>query len=146
MPKLYSKYTLFVENLASATRSVDLRHELERAGKVLEVVRDRSSRTALVEFDKADDAEYAWKKFDGFRFDGREWRIEWATYEDFKFFDKDWTEGGLDSKRGRSRSRSASRSPPYTPRDGERRPRSPSAAKGPFSDGGRGRSPSPRRD
>jgi len=51
---------------------------------------------------RADDADWAWRKMDGLRVDGREWKVEWATPADFKFFDKEWTEGGLD-KRGRSR-------------------------------------------
>lgn len=33
---------------------------------------------------RADDADWAFKKMDGFRFDGREWRVEWANHKDFE--------------------------------------------------------------
>lgn len=127
-----SRYTLFVDNLSSSTRSADIRYEMESAGRIIEVVRDPKTRSALVEFDRADDAEWAWKKLDRIRVDGREWRIEWANDRDFEHFDKKWTEGGNSGSKGRrssrSRSRSRSKSPhPTTPRDEERRPRSPSA-------------------
>lgn len=32
-----SRYTLYIDNISSITKSVDIRHEMERAGKVLEV-------------------------------------------------------------------------------------------------------------
>jgi hypothetical protein len=35
-------------------------------------------------------------------------QVDWANDKDFGFFEKKWTEGGLSSKRGRSRSRSRS--------------------------------------
>ena len=126
-----SRYTLLVDNISTTTRSADIRYEMERAGKVIEVVRDPKARCAVVEFDRADDAEWAWRKMDGFKFDGRAWKVDWATDKDFDFFDKKWTEGGSKRRRddSRSRSRSRSKSPrPGTPRDEERRPRSPSAA------------------
>ena len=48
-----SRYTIYVDNLSSSTRSRDIREECERvAGKVLEVVRDPRSRSAIVEFDR----------------------------------------------------------------------------------------------
>ncbi|KIY98000.1 hypothetical protein MNEG_9962 [Monoraphidium neglectum] len=103
-----SKYSLFIDNISSSTRSADIRYEMERAGRVLEVIRDPKARCALVEFDRADDAKYAWQKMDGLKFDGRTWKVDWANDKDFGFFEKKWTEGGLSSKRGRSRSRSRS--------------------------------------
>lgn len=147
-----SRYCLVIDNISIDTRSADIRYEMERtAGKVREVVRDPKHRCALVEFDRSDDCSYAWKKMDGVRIDGRYWKIDYATPSDFKFFDKEWFEGGYEKRgRSRSRSRSASRTPPGTPRDEDRRPRSPSAAKtGAGSDDehrGRGRSPSSERN
>jgi len=47
-----SRYTVVIDNLSSSTRSKDIRYECERAGKVLEVVRDPKHRAALVEFDR----------------------------------------------------------------------------------------------
>jgi hypothetical protein len=47
-----SRFCIVIDNLASATRSADIRHECERAGRVREVVRDARARAALVEFDR----------------------------------------------------------------------------------------------
>jgi hypothetical protein len=47
-----SRYCIVIDNLSSQTRSKDIRYEAERAGKVLEVVRDPKHRCALVEFDR----------------------------------------------------------------------------------------------
>ncbi|KAI8472662.1 MAG: hypothetical protein J3K34DRAFT_413228, partial [Monoraphidium minutum] len=104
-----SKYSLFLDNISSTTRSADIRYEMERAGKVLEVVRDPKHRCALVEFDRADDAKYAWDKMDGFKCHGRSWKVDWANDRDFEFFEKKWTEGYSSKRYSRSRSRSPSR-------------------------------------
>ncbi|GBF94133.1 hypothetical protein Rsub_07120 [Raphidocelis subcapitata] len=98
MAAVKSRYTLFIDNLSSATRSGDVRKEAERAGKVLEVIRDPKH--------KSDDAAWAWEKLDGVKMDGRNWRVDWATPTDF---DKRWTESASASKRARSRSRTPSR-------------------------------------
>lgn len=45
-----SRYTLVVENLSKATRSADIRYEMERFGDVVEVERDIPERCALVSF------------------------------------------------------------------------------------------------
>jgi arginine/serine-rich splicing factor 2 len=103
-----SRYTLLVEGLSSATRSGDLKKAFESCGTVYEVERDSRSRSALVEMKRSDDAEYAWKKMEGYRMDGRKWRVDYATKDDYKFFGWKWTEGG---DKDRSPSRSASRSP-----------------------------------
>mmetsp|Transcript_7863 Transcript_7863/g.19999 ORF Transcript_7863/g.19999 Transcript_7863/m.19999 type:complete len:161 (-) Transcript_7863:178-660(-) len=101
-----SKYVLYVSNLSSDTRTKEVRYEFEkRAGKVYQCERDYKSRCALVEFDRASDASYAWRKMDGFFMDGREWKVDYAIPEDFKEFGWKWTEGGLD-RDSRSRSRS----------------------------------------
>ncbi|KAK9811737.1 hypothetical protein WJX72_009282 [[Myrmecia] bisecta] len=97
-----SKYVLYVSNLSSATRSADIKKEFSYAGPVEQVERDYKTRSALVELrserDRAHavlqspDAQYAWKKMDGFRLDGRKWMVDWATKDDFKFFGWKWTE------------------------------------------------------
>jgi RNA recognition motif-containing protein len=57
----------------------------------------------LIEFEKAADADYAWRKYDGLRLHGRDLKIEWATPSDFKFFGWKWTEAHSPSpKRRRS--------------------------------------------
>jgi arginine/serine-rich splicing factor 2 len=43
---------------------------------------------------------------DGLRFDGREWKVDWASKKDFEFFDKEWFE----TEKARAASRSRSRS------------------------------------
>mmetsp|Transcript_8299 Transcript_8299/g.14971 ORF Transcript_8299/g.14971 Transcript_8299/m.14971 type:complete len:95 (+) Transcript_8299:670-954(+) len=54
---------------------------------------------------RSSDASYAWRKMDGFYMDGREWKVDYAIPDDFKFFGWKWTEGG-DFRDSRSRSRS----------------------------------------
>lgn len=56
---------------------------------------------------------------DGRYVDGRKWRVDYATPEDFKFFDWKWTEGGpeeFSKHRKGSQSRSRSRSPMHSGR------------------------------
>lgn len=36
---------------------------------------------------------------DGFRMDGRRWKVDWASYEDFKMFGWKWFEGRAPSPR-----------------------------------------------
>jgi hypothetical protein len=48
MPR--SRYTLYVENLSTYTRSGDIRKEMSRYGPVREVERDLKERCALVQF------------------------------------------------------------------------------------------------
>mmetsp|Transcript_13423 Transcript_13423/g.38112 ORF Transcript_13423/g.38112 Transcript_13423/m.38112 type:complete len:126 (-) Transcript_13423:381-758(-) len=106
-----SKYVLYVSNVSGDTRTKDIRYEFQRtAGSVYQVERDYKTRSALVEMDRASDAEYAWRKVDGCYADGREWRVDYATPEDFKFFGWKWTEGNLESSRSRSRSPAEGRS------------------------------------
>jgi hypothetical protein len=53
MPKYpQSRYVLIVENLAPATRSADVRYEMEYYGDVRRCERDCSMRMALVEFER----------------------------------------------------------------------------------------------
>ncbi|WIA37039.1 hypothetical protein OEZ86_014022 [Tetradesmus obliquus] len=110
--KQYSRYVLVVDNLSSNTPSSDIQYEFEMAGKVLHVTRDYKARAALVEFDRSSDAKYAWDKMDGFKMDGRRWKVDWASRADFELFGWRWTEGRSPSPRRRSRSRS-----PATPHD-----------------------------
>ena len=35
---------------------------------------------------------------EGYRMDGRKWRIDYATKDDYKFFGWKWTEGGKDDR------------------------------------------------
>jgi len=78
---------------------------------VIACVRDEKERTALVEFKHSADAEYAWRKMDGHKMDGRAWKIDYATPSDFKFFGWKWTEGGLDDEKQTSSYRTRSVSP-----------------------------------
>lgn len=110
--KQYSRYVLVVDNLSSSTPSSDIEYEFESAGKVLHVSRDYKARCALVEFDRSSDAKWAWDKMDGFKMDGRRWKVDWASRADFDLFGWRWTEGRSPSPRRRSRSRS-----PATPLD-----------------------------
>ena len=48
MPK--SSDTLLVENLSSQTRSRDIKHEMNRYGRVIDVERDIREKIALVKF------------------------------------------------------------------------------------------------
>ena len=50
MPK--SKYVLVVEGLSSVTRSSDIKKEMQRYGRVLDVERDIRERCALVQFQR----------------------------------------------------------------------------------------------
>lgn len=45
-----SHFVLIIENLSSYTRSSDIKKEMSRYGKVLDVERDVNSRCALVDF------------------------------------------------------------------------------------------------
>lgn len=45
-----SRTTLILEGLSSATRSHDIKKEMERYGSVVEVERDTKERIALVKF------------------------------------------------------------------------------------------------
>ncbi|DBA73005.1 TPA: hypothetical protein ACH3X2_009949 [Trebouxia sp. C0005] len=89
-----SRYVLLLEGLSSVTRSGDIKHEFEACGTVKEVERDAKSRSALIEMKRSSDAEYAWKKMDGLRIDGKKWKVEYAIRDDFKYFGWKWTEGG----------------------------------------------------
>jgi arginine/serine-rich splicing factor 2 len=90
---------------------------------------------------RAADAKYAWRKMDGFRMDGRRWKVDWASYEDFKMFGWKWFEERASPYRGRSRSRS--RSPPVTPHDTDRKA---DKSNSPRREASRSRSPAPRDD
>merc|ERR1711976_600202 len=106
-----SKYVLYVSNVSGATRTKDIQYEFEQmAGGVFDIVRDHKSRGCLVEMDRADDAEYAYRKMDRFKMDGREWRVYYATPDDFKFFGVKWTEGSPEAPSKKSRSRSPPKS------------------------------------
>jgi hypothetical protein len=50
MPK--SSDTLLVENLSSQTRSSDIKYEMKRYGRVIDVERDIRERIALVKFSR----------------------------------------------------------------------------------------------
>ncbi|KXZ43039.1 hypothetical protein GPECTOR_106g133 [Gonium pectorale] len=90
-----SRYTLFVDNVSSSTPKRDLTREMERiAGTVLAATKDDRRRSALVEFKRASDADYAYRKAHGIRMDGRRWEVRWATREDFREFGWKWTEAG----------------------------------------------------
>lgn len=120
-----SRYTLVVDNISSLTRSKDLRKEMEYFGPVYEVEIDRRTRCGLVEFRRSGDASEAWSKMDRFMMDGRRWKVDWATRQDFKLFKWKWTESSSgrspsrspspSPSRGRSRSRSADKGSPGTP-------------------------------
>ncbi|CAL5229604.1 g12964 [Coccomyxa viridis] len=81
-----SEYILFIENLSSATRSSDVKKECQYYGDIYEVERDYPSHSALVEFRRAKDAQYAWRKMEGVSIDGRRWKVDYARKEDLKFF------------------------------------------------------------
>eukprot|EP00887_Chlorella_sp_A99_P006537 scaffold3.g6537.t1 len=106
-----SHYILMVDDLAPQTRSSDLKSEFGRHGPILSVERDARYRCALVEFKSSRDAQEAWERMEGFRFDGRRLRVDWATRKDLDFFGWKWTESTPSPKRGRGRSRSRSASP-----------------------------------
>jgi len=110
-----SRYVLVVDNVSSVTTSKDIAREFDWCGKIRDVVRDPKHRCSLIEFERADDCSYAWRKMDGFRIDGRTWKVAYASPEDFKFFGWKWFEGSPDRGRSRSRSHSRSKSPPNTP-------------------------------
>eukprot|EP00879_Flechtneria_rotunda_P001660 GHRR01001820.1.p1 GENE.GHRR01001820.1~~GHRR01001820.1.p1 ORF type:complete len:141 (+),score=33.21 GHRR01001820.1:180-602(+) len=139
--KRYSRYVLVVDNLSSSTPTKDIAYEFEMAGPVRDVARDYKARCALVEFDRSSDAKYAWSKMDGFHMDGRRWKVDWASYDDFKMFGWKWFEGGRSPSPYRGRSRS--RTPPTTPHDKDRK-RGNSISPSPEGRGkDRSRSPSP---
>lgn len=90
-----SRYTLLVDNVSSATPKKDLIREMERiAGPVIAASKDDRQRCALVEFKRASDADYAYRKAHGVKMDGRAWKVSYATRADFRDFDWKWTEGG----------------------------------------------------
>jgi arginine/serine-rich splicing factor 2 len=94
MPKQYSHYVLVVDNLSSATPTKEVAYEFEAAGKIRDIARDYKARCAIIEFDRASDAKWAWNKMDGFRMDGRRWKVDWASRDDFDMFRWKWFEGG----------------------------------------------------
>ncbi|KAG1672570.1 hypothetical protein FOA52_010671 [Chlamydomonas sp. UWO 241] len=93
----YSKYVVVVDNVSSVTPTRDMEREASRYGRVRDIQIDYKERCALLEYHRADDAQYAWRKMDGTIMDGRKWKVEWATRSDFKLFGWKWTEGGSDS-------------------------------------------------
>jgi len=109
-----SRYTVVVDNLSSTTRTADLDYEFKYCGKIRDIVRDAKARCALIEFHRAADADYAYRKMHGMVLHGRQLRVEFATKSDFKFFGWKWMEGSPSpppsSSRGRVISRSVSRS------------------------------------
>eukprot|EP00878_Enallax_costatus_P003127 GHUV01003326.1.p1 GENE.GHUV01003326.1~~GHUV01003326.1.p1 ORF type:complete len:153 (+),score=23.71 GHUV01003326.1:672-1130(+) len=144
MPKQYSRYVLVVDNLSSATPTKEVAYEFEAAGKIRDIARDYKARCAIIEFDRSSDAKWAWDKMDGFRMDGRRWKVDWASRDDFDLFGWKWFEGGR-SPSPRVRGRSVSRSRPLTPHDQDRKggqSSSPSRDKGQGKED-RSRSPSP---
>eukprot|EP00878_Enallax_costatus_P006806 GHUV01007134.1.p1 GENE.GHUV01007134.1~~GHUV01007134.1.p1 ORF type:complete len:141 (+),score=25.95 GHUV01007134.1:672-1094(+) len=94
MPKQYSRYVLVVDNLSSATPTKEVAYEFEAAGKIRDIARDYKARCAIIEFDRSSDAKWAWDKMDGFRMDGRRWKVDWASRDDFDLFGWKWFEGG----------------------------------------------------
>ncbi|KXZ51699.1 hypothetical protein GPECTOR_11g149 [Gonium pectorale] len=131
MPKT-SRYALIVDNISSSTP-----------------VREIESY----------DAQAAWRKMDGVRMDGRTWKVDWATREDFRFFGWKWFEyspspvRSRSLSRGRSRSPSRGRTPPrgrspsHSPR--RSRSRSPNTPRGKDDrprDASKSTSPPPRRE
>lgn len=165
MPRT-SRYALIVDNISSGTPVRDIEREFAYYGKIRDCVKDGKHRLALIEFEKSIDAGTAWKRMDGFRMDGRTWKVDWATRDDFKFFGWKWFEYSPSPPPRRSRSRSRGRSPsrsrsparrsrsrsPNTPHGkDDRRDASRSASPAPRKDDDSGRrdasrSPSPRRD
>lgn len=142
--KEYSRFVVVVDNLSSSTPTKDIEYEFGYAGRIRDIARDYKARCALVEFERSADAKYAWQKMDGFRMDGRRWKVDWASYEDFKMFGWKWFEGRAPSPyRGRSRSRS--RSPPVTPHDTDRKADKSNSPRREASRS-RSRSPAPRDD
>lgn len=81
-----SEYILYISNLSSSTRSSDVKKECQYYGDIYEVERDYPSKSALVEFRRAKDTQYAWRKMDGVSIDGRRWKVDYATKKDLKFF------------------------------------------------------------
>ncbi|EFJ52687.1 hypothetical protein VOLCADRAFT_120161 [Volvox carteri f. nagariensis] len=132
MPKT-SRYAVIVDNISSTTPVRDIEREFAYYGRIRNCVKDGKHRLALIEFEKSLDAQAAWRKMDGFRMDGRTWKVDWATRDDFRFFGWKWFEYSPSPVRSRSRSRGRSRSP--------------SRGRGRSYSRGRGRSPSrsPRR-
>jgi arginine/serine-rich splicing factor 2 len=116
MPK-YSKYVIVVDNVSSITTAKDLEREFDFCGPIVEVVKDDKARVALIDFKRSSDAKYAWEKMDGFKMDGRRWKVDYANRADFKFFAWKWTEDtpSPSPPRGRSRSRSPAGNDPDTP-------------------------------
>ncbi|KAG2490643.1 hypothetical protein HYH03_011034 [Edaphochlamys debaryana] len=129
MPRV-SRFSLIVDNISGNTPVREIEKEFAYYGRIRDCVKDGKHRLALIEFEKAVDAQAAWRKMDGFRMDGRQWKVDWASQQDFRFFGWQWYE--YSPSPVRSRSRSPRRSPSRSPRR-----RSPSPR--------RGRSPSPRR-
>ncbi|KAF8065704.1 hypothetical protein HT031_002764 [Scenedesmus sp. PABB004] len=120
--KRYSRLVLVVDNVSGSTPTSDIKYEFSAAGHVSHVARDYDARCALVEFDRSSDAKWAWDKLDGFKMDGRRWKVDWASTADFEMFGWKWNEGRSPSPaRGRSHSRSRSRTPPITPHDKDRK-------------------------
>eukprot|EP00891_Asterochloris_glomerata_P005871 jgi/Astpho2/5871/Aster-02372 len=78
-----SKYCVLIEGLSSVTRSADIKRKFEdMAGPVMEVERHAPSRSALVEMKHSADAEYAYRKLDQLKVDGRRWTVDWANQSD----------------------------------------------------------------
>eukprot|EP00899_Mesostigma_viride_P002731 jgi/Mesvir1/12459/Mv00613-RA.1 len=115
MSSAKSKYTLYVSNISSLTRTKDLDYEFGRFGSIRDLEVDRDLRAALIMFKRADDASYAWRKMDNYSMDGRRWIVDYANKRDFKDFGWKWTEAEDSPSRSRSRSRSPTRSPSRSP-------------------------------
>ncbi|CAK0784548.1 hypothetical protein CVIRNUC_007752 [Coccomyxa viridis] len=81
-----SEFILYIDNLSSATRSADVKKECQYYGDIYEVERDYPTKSALVEFRRVKDCQYAWRKLDGVSIDGRKWKVDYATKDDLKFF------------------------------------------------------------
>ncbi|KAG2425839.1 hypothetical protein HXX76_013463 [Chlamydomonas incerta] len=132
-----SRYAVVVDNISSNTPVRDIEREFAFFGRIRDCVKDGKHRLALIEFEKSQDATAAWRKMDGFRMDGRQWRVEYATREDFRFFGWKWFEHSPSPPRYRSRSRSPrGRSPSRSPV--RRSPsRSPARSRSPDTPGGK---------
>ncbi|GLC34023.1 hypothetical protein PLESTB_000829700 [Pleodorina starrii] len=158
MPKT-SRYALIVDNISGTTPVRDIEREFAYYGRIRDCIKDGRHRLALIEFEKSLDAQAAWRKMDGFRMDGRTWKVDWATRDDFRFFGWKWFEyspspvrsrsrgrsRSLSRGRGRSPSRGRGRSPSRSPRR-SRSPNTPHGKDDRARDASKSTSPPPRRE
>eukprot|EP01027_Heterolobosea_sp_BB2_P025457 GEZU01039074.1.p1 GENE.GEZU01039074.1~~GEZU01039074.1.p1 ORF type:complete len:203 (-),score=30.79 GEZU01039074.1:634-1242(-) len=141
------KSTIWVGNLSFKTTERDLEEEFSRFGKIgkIEIPIHPDSRKskgfAFIEFDKVEDAEYAIKKMDGVKIDGRVVTVEMSGRPPKRITRSPPRRSYRDYRDSRRRSRSPSRDRSRSRSRDRRRSRSPKRSRR-----SRSRSRSPRRD